>query len=198
MTANSFYSVMLLGQAESGKSTLQKQFQLYYASQTLDHERPSWRPVVYLNIITAVRIIVDEIEHAYRSSSDSGIDEDLRDDTLDHGYAEVSQLRNKLLPLVEIEKSLASELNGGISVTRKGTYVRPGWQTLTTGHSPTPDIKDSTAVTSAAGALAATFVDIESIWRHSFVKALLNLGKLRLEESHPLYVSFSPRISPLY
>jgi hypothetical protein len=56
---------MLLGQAESGKhltekllfkthftrrflgkSTLQKQFQLYYASSTLDYERPSWRPVV--------------------------------------------------------------------------------------------------------------------------------------------------------
>ena len=34
-------TVMLLGQAESGKSTLQKQFQLFYASKSLDSEKPS-------------------------------------------------------------------------------------------------------------------------------------------------------------
>lgn len=56
---------MLLGQAESGKSTLQKQFQLYYASQSLDHERPSWRPIVYFNVLKALRMILDEIDVSY-------------------------------------------------------------------------------------------------------------------------------------
>ncbi len=54
---------MLLGQAESGKSTLQKQFQLYYASQSLDQELPAWRPVVYFNVIKAVRTILEELDY---------------------------------------------------------------------------------------------------------------------------------------
>ena len=53
---------MLLGQAESGKSTLQKQFQLYYSSSTLDRERLSWRPIVYFNVLKAVRMILDELD----------------------------------------------------------------------------------------------------------------------------------------
>lgn len=57
--------VMLLGQAESGKSTLQKQFQLYYAAQSLDLERPSWRPIVYFNILKALRMILDELDFQY-------------------------------------------------------------------------------------------------------------------------------------
>ncbi|KAM5536705.1 hypothetical protein V8D89_009632 [Ganoderma adspersum] len=57
--------VMLLGQAESGKSTLQKQFQLYYSSSTLDRERPSWRPIVYFNVLKAVRMILDELDFEF-------------------------------------------------------------------------------------------------------------------------------------
>ncbi|PIL28042.1 hypothetical protein GSI_09893 [Ganoderma sinense ZZ0214-1] len=57
--------VMLLGQAESGKSTLQKQFQLYYSSSTLDRERPSWRPIVYFNVLKAVRMILDELDYEF-------------------------------------------------------------------------------------------------------------------------------------
>ncbi|KAH8107487.1 G-alpha-domain-containing protein [Phellopilus nigrolimitatus] len=60
--------VMLLGQAESGKSTLQKQFQLYYASQTLEKERPAWRPVVHFNIIKAVRMILEELDFEFTQS----------------------------------------------------------------------------------------------------------------------------------
>ena len=56
---------MLLGQAESGKSTLKKQFQLYYAAQTLERERPSWKPIVYFNILKALRMILDELDFQY-------------------------------------------------------------------------------------------------------------------------------------
>lgn len=62
-------TVMLLGQAESGKSTLQKQFQLYYASHSLDKERPAWRPVVFFNIIKAVRMILEELDYEFSQSS---------------------------------------------------------------------------------------------------------------------------------
>jgi hypothetical protein len=56
------YQLLLLGQAESGKSTLQKQFQLMYSPDTLDQERASWRTVVYFNIARSVKRILESLE----------------------------------------------------------------------------------------------------------------------------------------
>ncbi|CCM03195.1 uncharacterized protein FIBRA_05319 [Fibroporia radiculosa] len=150
--------LMLLGQAESGKSTLQKQFQLYYASQTLDHERPSWRPIVYFNVLKAIRMILTEVDFGYftnegttaptltasseASSSASASFAYSRPQTVP-GYGgsldpvwliELTHLRSKLLPLVASEDALASELSGGVTVTggRSGVYVRAGWQAVST------------------------------------------------------------------
>ena len=152
--------VMLLGQAESGKSTLQKQFQLYYASQSLDQERPAWRPVVYFNVIKAIRTILEELDYELASSrpalpplptvrhrmpfSGSGqstwvINEAESPGAKDNGKSPVwtwtddlSHLRAKLLPLIAAEDTLATELSGGVIVAggRAGVYVRAGWQSL--------------------------------------------------------------------
>ncbi|KAH8107632.1 G-protein alpha subunit [Cristinia sonorae] len=69
--SNREVKVMLLGQAESGKSTLQKQMQLYYASQTLDREKPSWKPIVYFNILKALRMIIEELDTQYPAITQS-------------------------------------------------------------------------------------------------------------------------------
>jgi hypothetical protein len=192
------YIVMLLGQAESGKSTLQKQFQLYYASQTLDHERPSWRPAVYFNIIKAVRTILDGLDSDTVSSyleQSSGSSSDIHTVSISIG-----ELRTKLLPLIAIEDTLASNLNGGISIGggRTGAYVRSGWQTLIAPsrnfgfpdlRKPSFDAK-ATALTSvtdlAARTLASLLQEIEGLWQHAAVRRLLQLNKLRLDEAAPL------------
>ncbi|KAI9511003.1 G-alpha-domain-containing protein [Russula earlei] len=54
--------LLLLGQAESGKSTLQKQFQLMYSPDTLDQERTSWRTVIYFNIARSVRRVLEFLD----------------------------------------------------------------------------------------------------------------------------------------
>ncbi|VDB84811.1 unnamed protein product [Peniophora sp. CBMAI 1063] len=54
--------LLLLGQAESGKSTLQKQFQLMYNPESLEAERASWRSVVYFNIARSVKLILEVLE----------------------------------------------------------------------------------------------------------------------------------------
>ncbi|KAI0630050.1 G-protein alpha subunit [Trametes polyzona] len=154
--------VMLLGQAESGKSTLQKQFQLYYSSKTLDEERPSWRPIVYFNILKAIRMILDELDWQYGlgasggeplpvplvpstsntsgSGSHSHSGSSSRSSPNPAWFPELAILRNKLLPLVASEDALAGELSGGISVTggRTGVYVRAGWQALISGNRAWP------------------------------------------------------------
>src|SRR6266478_721444 len=54
--------LLLLGQAESGKSTLQKQFQLMYSPDTLDKERASWRTVIYFNVARSVKRILESLD----------------------------------------------------------------------------------------------------------------------------------------
>ncbi|KAF5327017.1 hypothetical protein D9619_004123 [Psilocybe cf. subviscida] len=54
--------LLLLGQAESGKSTLQKQFQLMYKPNSLDQERLSWRTVIYFNVVHSIKHILDTLE----------------------------------------------------------------------------------------------------------------------------------------
>ncbi|RDB15608.1 Guanine nucleotide-binding protein alpha-4 subunit [Hypsizygus marmoreus] len=211
--------VMLLGQAESGKSTLQKQFQLYYASQTLDHERPSWRPVVYFNVIKAIRMILDELDFEFASrvkedpnaiteipAGPSASISPIAKDTLseDIWRSEIGELRAKLLPLVAIEDTLASELSGGVSISggRTGAYVRTGWQALVTtsnwsmsdhrspmkGH--TPEV-----INLAAKTLSSTLNAIKVLWRHPAVKRLLDTRKLRLDESAPFFLDNIERIA---
>jgi hypothetical protein len=196
------FLVMLLGQAESGKSTLQKQFQLYYASQSLDHERPSWRPVVYFNVIKAVRMILDELDIEEMSSSSSDLESPSEpSSTIRIGSpVSTSDLRTKLLPLIAIEDTLAANLNDGVSIAggRTGVYVRSGWQALVT---PTrsyelPDLRkptsDTRAITMAsvtdlaARTLASLLEEIEDLWQHPAIRRLLQLHKLRLDEAAPL------------
>ncbi|KAI0066171.1 G-protein alpha subunit [Artomyces pyxidatus] len=188
--------VMLLGQAESGKSTLQKQFQLYYASSTIDRERPSWRPIVYFNVIKAVRTVLEELDYDF--NNDLPPTDDDESDFLDPEWPyEIATLATKLLPLTSLEDSLASELSGGVTVSggRTGVYVRAGWQALVTPTRswPLSDIRNSisstrtsTVANLAARQLAETQYEIAELWQHPATKALLRTRKLRLEESAAL------------
>jgi len=185
---------MLLGQAESGKSTLQKQFQLYHAPPTIDRERPSWRPIVYFNAIKAVRTILDELEWDFTADTNRE-DESYIDPSWP---TQISQIRHRLLPLVTVEDSLASELSGGVTVAggRSGVFVRAGWQSVVTSTRswPVADMQgDGTTsgqgvvATMAARLLAELQYDVAELWQHPAVKTLLRMRKLRLEESAALF-----------
>jgi len=54
--------VLLLGQAESGKSTTLKNIRVKYAHQEWTQERAAWRSVIHLNLIRSVLIIVDTVQ----------------------------------------------------------------------------------------------------------------------------------------
>ena len=208
---------MLLGQAESGKSTLQKQFQLYYASQTLDRERPFWRPIVYTNILRAIRAIFDALESRSAPSPGSpepepiGAGPSTLSISSSSGSAsppppesmwspELSHLRSKLLPLMATEDALAAELSGGIQVGggRTGVYLRAGWQALITPNRswPVSDIRHvmgrpTEVADIVARTLTATKEAVTELWQHPSVRKLVKTNKLRLEESAALLVDSS-------
>ncbi|KAF9443190.1 G-alpha-domain-containing protein [Macrolepiota fuliginosa MF-IS2] len=188
--------VMLLGQAESGKSTLRKQFQICYASKSLEGERPCWKPVVYFNITKAVRLIFNELEYQF---SEHG-------HTLEAPKAvqqQISELRNKLLPLIALEDSLASHLNGGVTIGSggRGAFVRSGWQALVGGPSQS-DVKTVEAAARvaevsilAAKTLGSSLSDVQTLWAHPTVKLLVHDRKVRLEDSAAFFLNEIARIA---
>ncbi|KAJ7782560.1 guanine nucleotide binding protein, alpha subunit [Mycena maculata] len=195
--------IMLLGQAESGKSTLQKQFQLYHASHTLDVERPSWRIVVYANLIKAVRTILEELDYEFSSSlAEYPFPSEGSGPTDVGAQNEILELRRNLLPLISLEGSLSSELSGGASFlgTRRGTSFprRPGLFTRESSR-PVADLRESSgavvATNRAAQVLASTVHVIEALWRHRSVDAMLRLRKLKLDESGLFFLEQVRRIA---
>ena len=201
---------MLLGQAESGKSTLQKQFQLYYASQSLERERPLWRPIVYANIIKALRMLTAELERAHDASTPTPGSTPVSSSVLlssaerptspspgpDPTWPEdLSGAYAVLSSLIAHEDALASELSGGIKVGggRSGVYVRAGWQALITPNRawPLTDIRDAanrpTAVTNLVGRCLLTAQDvIAEFWNHPTIRRLVSSNWVRLDESAAL------------
>jgi guanine nucleotide-binding protein subunit alpha len=191
--------VMLLGQAESGKSTLQKQFQLFYASKTLDAERLSWIPVVYFNIIKALRMIFAELDHemALQTPTDALSSREIKQ--------ELNSLRVKLLPLLALENTLASELSGGVSIAggRTGAYVRLGWQSLfastlaMSSDSKRPQVENRTRETTrlVARTLVHAVDDIDALWMHEVTKFYIQQCKIHLEDSASYFLNHIQRIA---
>ncbi|KAJ7077129.1 guanine nucleotide binding protein, alpha subunit [Mycena belliarum] len=140
--------LLLLGQAESGKSTLQKQFQLMYKPNSIEQERSSWRTVIYFNVVHSLKHILTTLE-----AWDDSFDDNPR--ALPHptGYydqsaspygvppipsgmarapsrpgspavsgrtSRVTALRNRLNPLLDADSPLADRLSGGITVSGSG------------------------------------------------------------------------------
>lgn len=174
----------------SGKSTLQKQFQLLHASHTLDRERPSWRPVVYLNIIRAIRMVITELDQVLSQASDSLETQPDPEVTVTNSVREeIARLVISLQPLLDAEIPLFAELNGGLA-GRASSYVRTGWQSRVSNtlrpNSETFVDSSQSAATRAFNILAGTRDNIEALWRHPLVDSLPNLRKLRIEESAPL------------
>ncbi|KAJ3573157.1 hypothetical protein NP233_g2613 [Leucocoprinus birnbaumii] len=192
--------VMLLGQAESGKSTLQKQFQIYYAKKSLEGERPCWKPVVYFNIIKAVRLVFNELD--YQFSTQGRENQEAPKAIQD----QIAELRTKLLPLTALEDSLASHLSGGVTIGsggRAGAFVRSGWQSLVGGRGSTQnDIRTMEAIARtaevssiAAKILASTAKEVQALWAHPSVKLLVHNRKVRLEDSASFFLDEIARIA---
>ncbi|KAH9484813.1 Guanine nucleotide-binding protein alpha-4 subunit [Psilocybe cubensis] len=182
-----------------GKSTLQKQFQLFYASKTLDAERHSWTPVVYFNIIKAIRMIFAELDHEILNYTPN---EPMASNAV---RQELNGLRVKLLPLLSLENTLASELSGGVAVAggRTGAYVRLGWQNLiastlaTSSDTKRSRIENRTRETTllVARTLAVAVDDVEALWMHESIKFYIQKRKIRLDDSASYFLGHIQRIA---
>ena len=149
----------------AGKSTICKQFSNFYAPHVLEGERALWRPLVFLNLIAAVRAIIDDVDYA-----------------IDTGAAvvnpEVAELRHRLLPLISMEDSLVNEFNHDTGVGRRArpcmrlSSLQDGVPRLP---GPAP-IRELVARTICESAQA-----IRELWRNLYVQHLVRERKVRVD-----------------
>ncbi|KAI0350747.1 G-protein alpha subunit [Trametes cingulata] len=60
--------ILLLGQAESGKSTTLKNFQLQFSPQHFHKERAAWKTIIQLNLIRCIKRLLEVLQEEWESS----------------------------------------------------------------------------------------------------------------------------------
>ncbi|KAF8882175.1 guanine nucleotide binding protein, alpha subunit [Gymnopilus junonius] len=196
--------ILLLGQAESGKSTVLKNFQLHFAPKAFEIEAEVWRPVIHLNLVRSVNFIVNLVlsqsqglreslqNHQRRSSS--VISPDLR------------KLCTRLAPLRQVEENLIKFLSGLEPPRSDDTGVqsqpyRPSkapdisipannrWKQALSNQRVSTDSRSSTTRSGdrfgdsqSRRILAALGDDIAALWKDVTVQDILKSSDIALEE----------------
>ncbi|KAF9028177.1 G-alpha-domain-containing protein [Hymenopellis radicata] len=95
--------LLLLGQAESGKSTVLKNFYLRFSPKTFQAEAELWRPIIHLNLIRSVNFILDLLSSSSERPMSPIPDSDV-----------IRRIRFSLRPLKEVEDSLTKRISGSV------------------------------------------------------------------------------------
>ncbi|KAI0777274.1 G-alpha-domain-containing protein [Trametes elegans] len=104
--------LLLLGQSESGKSTMLKNFQIQFAPNALRAESEAWRAVIHLNLVRSVNFILDVLTNP--STPTSGGDSPTnthRPSSQPLPVADLRRLRLALSPLKQVEMILVRHLS---------------------------------------------------------------------------------------
>ncbi|KAH7907599.1 guanine nucleotide binding protein, alpha subunit [Hygrophoropsis aurantiaca] len=201
--------VLLLGQAESGKSTMLRNFQLAFSPTYFHAEATIWRTIIQLNLIGSVKkllaVIEDELEFAGSRSprSPSTTSLSLPHNTLSDHHR---RIRLRLLPLLSMETNLTRQLlpehydpsrspeicvragSGWKSVLERVTEVNPlSTHTNRSGH-PRPTTSETRSKDDPTLVLAASRDDIISLWEDSAIRDVLKKRGVRLEDTAGLQV----------
>ncbi|KAF8067639.1 guanine nucleotide binding protein, alpha subunit [Lyophyllum atratum] len=197
--------ILLLGQAESGKSTVLKNFQLHFSPKAFGAEAEVWRPIIHLNLVRSVNFILNFLAVGSGDSSSyqplyKSLSGDLR------------RLCIGLAPLREVEASLTRGISGPSSspvISEAPTYnpakasevaIRSssGWKSLLMGRRKA----DSEGGFSAGKSddanrriLAACAEDITNLWKDLVVQSALKSREISLQEQPGFFLDDVDRIT---
>ncbi|KAJ1309613.1 hypothetical protein OPQ81_006385 [Rhizoctonia solani] len=110
--------LLLLGQAESGKTTTLKQFQLLQSQSAFSAQLHSYRALIYLNVLNSVRRILnavalpDEGDQFLSDTSSSSSHSSRSSYARRHYPPHLAALAIRLRPLLHIQKILEHQLRG--------------------------------------------------------------------------------------
>ncbi|KAF8710250.1 G protein alpha subunit, partial [Rhizoctonia solani] len=110
--------LLLVGQAESGKTTTLKQFQLLQSTSAFNAQLHSYRALIYVNVLNSVRRILDAVAlpdeaDQFLSDTSSSSSHSSRSSYARHHYPpHLAALAVKLRPLLHIQRVLERQLRG--------------------------------------------------------------------------------------
>ncbi|CAE6441227.1 unnamed protein product [Rhizoctonia solani] len=110
--------LLLVGQAESGKTTTLKQFQLLQSKSAFSAQLHSYRALIYLNVLNSVRRILnavalpDEADQFLSDTSSSSSHSSRSSYARRHYPPHLAALAVRLRPLLHIQKILERQLRG--------------------------------------------------------------------------------------
>ncbi|KAJ7203903.1 G-protein alpha subunit, partial [Mycena pura] len=185
--------ILLLGQSESGKSSVLRNFRLAFTPKYFESERLVWKTVIQLNLIGSVKKILSVLQTALDSESPS----EPTPLTSEHRRRALS-----LSPLLAFETSIGQMIDstgsGGYIVT-----VRPGggWKDKLASfgraaskfeaHSPVEEASQVTQVLDAGAA------EIVALWEDPIVRDVLALDDVHLEDESGFFLDDTTRIAAL-
>lgn len=197
--------ILLLGQAESGKSTTLKNFQLSFCPDQFGKTRAAWKMIVQLNLIRSVRQILlvlqeewEESSKKQHSASRPGVRDSASTSTLltdDH-----RRMRMRLSPLISVEEVLTRKLfptspnpqDSEISVRGGSGWIGYLSKVMSTSRPRSTGVNESNDATTI---LSACREDIVALWRDDIVRQLLEKHEKRIREMSGFFLDDAERIA---
>jgi hypothetical protein len=198
------------GQAESGKSTVLKNFQLHFAPKAFQAQTEAWRPIIQLNLVRSINFILDTLGASNSSLHGFGASSPILDDDLRRQCI-------KLVPLRSVEETLRKRLDGPTSPPLNGfeaprynrdkaseVSIRSGsrWKAFTkfrhssdaSTDTPISEMLEDSQTRRIIGACAD---DMASLWANRAVQSSLSEQGIVLQSQPGLFVSLT-LIRPTY
>ncbi|KAG6840155.1 hypothetical protein C0991_008560 [Blastosporella zonata] len=184
--------ILLLGQSESGKSSVLKNFQLAFAPKQFGSERLVWKVIVQLNLIGSLKLILDILSHEWESTDAAGNNPLTR---------ELRRIRLGLSPLFFIAQNAVQLISPG-NQSFRDVCVRPGssWKALLLerlGDSGNRNRRSQNPLNKEIDpthVLLASKNDILTLWKDPNVRAALKKRGVRMEEMPGFFLNDVERI----
>ncbi|KAJ2920508.1 hypothetical protein H1R20_g16585, partial [Candolleomyces eurysporus] len=121
--------ILLLGQSESGKSSVLKNFQRAFAPKHFESERAVWKTIIQLNIIASLRLIIETLKAEWEPSGGSAYPTTSSEAAGGPGR-KLRRLRLTLSPLFFIEANILKLISPGCKECREVCVRGTEWKTL--------------------------------------------------------------------
>ncbi|KAF7972800.1 hypothetical protein HWV62_16980 [Athelia sp. TMB] len=209
-------TIMLLGQAESGKvcrSTILKNFILHYSPTTFYSEAETWKSIIHLNLVRSVNFVLDLLEDPtpIRSSSSAGRPMSSRNSqplspTMGGPSTTLRALKMRLAPLRHVETTLnrficAPEVMEGATrykMDRAAEVSVPagsGWKSLLKLRRDRRDGRSADELENAQRVVEACKDDIVALWGDATIRSGLRQHQVQLEDQSGFFLSDAARIA---
>ncbi|KAF8758262.1 G protein alpha subunit [Rhizoctonia solani] len=201
--------LLLVGQAESGKTTTLKQFQLLQSTSAFNAQLHSYRALIYVNVLNSVRRILDAVAlpdeaDQFLSDTSSSSSHSSRSSYARHHYPpHLAALAVKLRPLLHIQRVLERQLRGStdpdIAPPRDDDPEGPGAQLLPVTISKPPTSMSTTTKSRSRDdpgrIFAACVDDLIALWEDEVVQTALAKQRPSIRESPGFFMDDLARIA---